>query len=460
MKAFTSIRARYFGRYMTEFILIGIYRVVLDYSYVLVMSPTHTFRWFPDHRTIEWLVISWTLLILCCLFWRGVLQGKDKTISSRVLFFIFTLSYVPFTSCVSFGIISIKCVYYNFIYHSILIITYLISCKFPISKRMVLSFSGIKIQEHIWRVVVLLMLLNILYISISYTGLRFIPNYEDIYIIRKEAGNYHLPTIISYIYSMSRTFLAFVIGYYLLEKRFILAAVVFLAQLLSYSIDGARIVLVYLFFTLISMVFFYAIKMNYTNRIEEKHINNIFMIALVFILILGCIEMSVFESFWINGMVLRRLLLVPNYLHDVYLSFFLEHEPDYFQSGIFRHLGFESDYASNGGISRVIGAYLGHPSMNANNGMLSDAVAQLGGMGIFIMPLIIIILLRFFDKCSVGLDGSLKFICGFQLFFSLLSLSLGTVMLSNGSILISIFMISIQRNMKDNINISSEVDNL
>ena len=77
--------------------------------------------------------------------------------------------------------------------------------------------------------------------------------------------------------------------------------------------------------------------------------------------------------------------------------------------------------------------------LHANNGLFSDAMANFGLLGVVIMPILLVAVLRFFDKCTIGLDRSLIIAAAFQISLSIHSTALGTAMLSGGILLLILF---------------------
>ena len=81
----------------------------------------------------------------------------------------------------------------------------------------------------------------------------------------------------------------------------------------------------------------------------------------------------------------------------------------------------------------------------ANNGLFSDAVMNLGYLGIIIFPLLLTIVLKFLDGASQNLPSSVIFIVIITTTFMLLNLNLSIALMSGGLLLIIFTLYSLPR---------------
>ncbi len=110
--------------------------------------------------------------------------------------------------------------------------------------------------------------------------------------------------------------------------------------------------------------------------------------------------------------VFRRFSLVPNKISAQYYDFFQQHEPDLLR-GIFTRisslLNIESPYGNNQ-IGYIIGnTYYGW-AMNANNGLFGGAYLEFGNLGFIIDPIMLLLLLRLYEKVLYRSNESIRFI--------------------------------------------------
>ena len=85
----------------------------------------------------------------------------------------------------------------------------------------------------------------------------------------------------------------------------------------------------------------------------------------------------------------------------MYYDFFSIHEKDIFRQSFLRHFGFVSPYDVP--IPKIIGAnYMNNPETNVNNGLFSDAYYNLGFIGVFIFPIVIMFFIKTLDLGTRG----------------------------------------------------------
>jgi hypothetical protein len=106
----------------------------------------------------------------------------------------------------------------------------------------------------------------------------------------------------------------------------------------------------------------------------------------------------------------------------------------------------DSPYKEN--IGFLIGEYdTGDIEGRANNGLFSDAYFNLGIFGVFLFPILITLLLKFFDGAVKYLNTSLYFSISLSIFLALLSLPLSVAFLSSGFLIFFILLYSIPRDI-------------
>ena len=153
--------------------------------------------------------------------------------------------------------------------------------------------------------------------------------------------------------------------------------------------------------------------------------------------VFGVVEYLLFHTTYISDFGIRRVMIVPNQLGEYYYDFFTLNVPDYYRSSFLRHFGFRSPYQMEGlkGFTYVIAdKYFGKTDMNANNGLASDGLANLGIVGCIVMPILIITVLKLFDRCTGNLDKRLLIVVAIYISYNLLSTTLTTCLLTHGLI--------------------------
>ncbi len=415
-------------------LLVCVYRVFLDYSYFNIIRIRGDFFSFGDYRSFESFLFSWVLLIGSFVWVTSIWHDERNLGLTITLLFIYLFSWMPFTTLVYANymnaelIILIAC-YYYVLFFLYIIFHRLASWKFVIHE----SFM----KRCIRIIIVCVILFSVIFLSWRYSGLQISFDADFLYDLRMRAREYHYPLAFRYLFSMSRAILPFLICHFIISKRFLLASIIFITEILGFSLDGMKSAV----YILIAIPFIL-----FLHRDRTIHGFWLKLIALLILFLLcGVIENILCNTDWINNEIVRRVFFVPIYLNHSYYSFFSWHEPDFFRSSFLRHVGFSSPYEASGGIARTIGDYLGRSGMHANNGLFSDAIAVFGFSGVLIMPIVVILLLYLFNMCSYGLDKRLVTVAALQFALDIIGSSIGTVMCTHGILLIMFFMLLMSR---------------
>ncbi len=221
-------------------------------------------------------------------------------------------------------------------------------------------------------------------------------------------------------------------AHYLSRKRNIIALLLGIVQLLAFSVDGTKSTL----FTLVIVVACYFLVKRVTISVIVRAVTLIVLTALI--------EYIVFNSDYILNYGIRRLFYVPASLNVDYYQFFSSNDLDYYRQSIFSKLGFESPYAQS--IGKTIGLYcLGSPVMNANNGLFADAYANLGVVGCFVVPLMLVTVFRVVDMVTSGLPFPIVACVLVITAYTFISSSIFTVLISHGLFLVCIILYFLPR---------------
>ena len=420
--------------------LICVHRLLLDFCYFSYINPFYSYdadNAFFDYRTKETFFLSWIILIGSFFFAKKFFEENEETGSSMVIFLVYLVSYVPFTTLVYSGIISNGCYIWNSIYWLALFILYRRMPQISINQR---ALFGNKYNAHWWMdIIAILMMVFVAYVSFKYTDFRLNFAWSNVYELRMESREYPLSFLEKYLFAMSGNVIAFSMGYFLIKKRFSLFAFALFVQFLNFSIDGAKMKIYTSIFVLAIVFAQYMIA-----KIRFQVIS---LLGIVGVEIMGALEVLLRDDCFFCGGPIRRIFFVPTGLHETYWRFMLINEPDYFRTNL-RHFGFSGPYNNVDGISRAIGNYLGFPAMHANNGLFSDAISNFGLLGVVIMPILLILFLLLFDKCTIGLNRALLMAVSVLLSVCLVNSPLITLLFAGGFIILLPCLVFIQREEK------------
>ena len=102
-------------------------------------------------------------------------------------------------------------------------------------------------------------------------------------------------------------------------------------------------------------------------------------------------------------------------------------------------LGFDSVY--NQQLGRVIGNNFETQVVNCNNGLLADVWANMGWIGLIIMPIILIVCLRFWDCVSFEIEMRVTISLVLYYAMQFANSSWSTVLLSHGFIIMCLILL-------------------
>lgn len=397
------------------------YKFSLDVIYRFIISPNYSYQGFIYNFSISKYIIS-TFIYLFMLI--PIIKLSRRRNNSSIIILLITLVYfVPGYSMYALSGQESNYFLYFTIYWFLILILQLIIPQIK---------SNLNRQNRnpiIFNLIVIAFAFFSLAISGVYTNFRINLSLSNIYDLRKEAREFNMPTILKYLQNASDKIIPLGLIYYIVSKKRIMAILLMTIQLLNFSFNGKKSIL----FTLVIIIlitFFY----------QRKHIS---WITPSFLL-LNCI--ALIESLFRGGQsqivnyIIRRVMFMPTMIGYYYYDFFSRNELDYLRQSILRWFGATSPY-SKISIQRLIGLlYFGSIETNANTGLVGDAYANFGWLGLFFYPIMIIIALRVLDYCTKQVDYRINMVLCVLIFYTFINGSFFTILLNNGFILTCITM--------------------
>lgn len=407
------------------------FRILLDYIYFNIISPGYAYSGFTDNRSLESGLISWLLFVAFYFLIRRILYSEQEGISHVIISLLYILSFIPFTSSVYAGFTTPAFIIWNTVYWLILIVASKYIIRLPKKPLPNFRLDYITISDKFVTVVGVISLLVVLYVSGRYTHFRLNFNLFTVYDLRLEAREFGMSTLATYLFAWTKAVNTLMLAYCLIKKKHLMTIVYFAIQMLSFGIDGSKSKFFLPFLVLI------VVKMY--DKITVGKLKMLFIYGAAGGTLIAAAEYAFGNTIYLTTLFIRRILYVPSILNVHYFDFFTTHEPEFFRGSFLRLFGAVSPYAADGGISRMIGrVYYGSATMNCNNGLLSDAISNLGYAGVFIMPLIIVYFLHLFDRSTAGLDKRLVLVSGVYIALNLISTSFMTVLITHGFLLLII----------------------
>lgn len=412
-----------------------LYRLALDTCYFQIVSPGYAYAGFRDERSFSLCILSWILtlaFIPAAVHFAGKAPGR---VSEFVVLFFLLIYYFPFTTLVCSGILTARFITMNTLYFlAIIVFQAILSSSEP--RGFDFKLPPV-INDGIIGGIFLVCALTIISISAVYTGFRLNFDLYKVYDLRKESAAYDIPIAISYIFSMSRKLCNLFLLLALIRKKTGWAAAVFLLQCLSFGIDGMKSVL----FTAAITVMLY-VSHEFLTKGRSASYKSFIIWGLTGLTAFCSLEKKALGSSLISDILIRRMMFVPVHLGNFYVDFFSTRTPDFFRGSFLRHFGFQTPYPRL--TYTIADIYFNKPMMNANNGMLSDAVTNFGTAGIVIMPLLLVLLLRLFDSSSKHLDEKVGILFAFEIAGALTNTFLCTALLTHGILAELLVLILIQ----------------
>lgn len=394
-----------------------LYRVLLDFIYTSIIEPIYNYSGFLNQSSIHSTIISY--IALFALLPLILPMYKSSKLSTNIVVLLFLVSFVPMTSLTRFMPIGLRFYTLYLVYWGLLLSFYYIIPSINFSD------SEPKRTKSVLWVLLIVYIGSILYVSGRYFDFRLHFNLLDVYVLRAEVRNLNLPLILKYLLPAAGNILPVFLVYFLYCKKRMIALFLGFVLLLDFGIGGHKTVVFNILICFLGY-WFYNLKRIY-----------LYSWVLTFILFLSFVENKLLSTFWIAGIGIRRALFLPSQLNYYYYDYFSKNEPDYLRQGILRWFGISSPYKEN--IANLIGFhYYGNIENSANNGLFSDAYFNFNALGVFIYPIILIIIFKLFDTCSKGLNSKLLILPIIVCTTSFISGTFSTVLLTGGILLLFI----------------------
>lgn len=399
-------------------LFILLYRVILDFVYVVQIIPTYGYMGFELNLMPLNYMLSWMILLV---FIPGILYilHQESCTSSTIVTFINLLYCIPTTSYIGCKGCNI---WFTMVFIAYWLFLLLFQWKIPLIRLRKLSVAH---SRRIFLILTVLSALLVIGVSGYYTGFRFKTNITDVYDIRAEAANYDMPTVISYALSMMTVVLSILIVYWLQQRKWIRAGFLVCIYVLYYSINAQKAVFLMLVLMLFCCIFYRQWMYRFSPCFMTLGVLGSWVLFRIGVL------QSIFDLF------VRRMMFVLSYISEQYSLFFSEHPINLFRAGIMRRMGFDAVYSAD--FVRVMGEYIGNPNENLNIGAIGDMYANLPVMlGVILMPLILVGCFRMLDMVSRNLSSKITIPMCFLFSLQFTGTSWSTALLTAGYLVLCI----------------------
>ena len=404
-------------------------RILLDGIYAEVITKKYFEAGFVSHAAWYTVLLSWALLILLSIPAFRAYKNEENRVSREILLMLFLISVIPFTSMVCFGALSYGFAALNTVYW-LIVFALILYVRIPNSEKAPLLKAQLgKIADHrILYAAAILSCLLILYISGRYAHFRINFRLDNVYALRADAKQFDLPVVLTYAFSASRNFNPILLAYFIRRRKPAWAAMILIAQVFSFGIDGSKSTL---FLTVCTA------GIGLIPELGLPRINRWMLRGTAALLIVCMLFYKLIHNVWLVSLFVRRVMYIPVLLSDCYVDFFTNHAPDFYRQSFLRVFGLQSPYPD---IPYMIGDVYQHAVTSANNGLIADAVTNLGYPGVVVQPVLLAVVFRLLDRCTRRLDYRIYITAALYVAFTLTNAFLFTTLLTHGLLVVMVLL--------------------
>lgn len=435
LKSINHIKKKNKNRKKNYMLIMILFKLFLDISYKYVISTQYNYMGFLDNQNVWFQILSWIIFMIFTVYSYFFYRNKGQKIANEMILVLYMFAFVPFTTLVAFGMFSINYIIFNVIYWFLLFLFVIkISSKSNVHYRVEKRSNSPNFAIYLFTIISVFI---VMYTSWKYTNFRLYFNIFSVYDIRLEARDYGMSTLLTYAYSFTKMTNAILITYFMLKKKKILAILIFVVQLFSFGIDGSKTTL---FLAIVALGIGLLPKINY------KTINLLFVSFICMVTIFSLVIYLTTDYIMPLSLFSRRVLVDPQRISFQYFDYFSTHTPDFYSQSFLRYFGLESKYEKP--IAFVIAEYYEKESFSANNGLISEAIANLGYFGILVLPFVMALLLKVFNYVSINVDFRIKVIISVYFSVVLTNSFLSTALMTHGLLITMVLLFILSRSKK------------
>ena len=400
--------------FLTQCLLLLLYRLSLDVIYVTMLSPIYGYERFTLSIEPLFYLCTWlTLLVFAPFVVRIGQSGNPSSLLVTLINYLFFLPLTSYCGCHGggMGFFLIAVVYWAALLFFQLCLPVL-TLRRPALHHSRTFMTGLTVFACVL----------ILYISGRYTGFRLFLHVIDVYDVRREAAGYAIPTLLSYLLGTMPIVMALVLLYWAMRRKWLPTAALCAVYLFYYSIAAQKSVFFFAVLLFLCFFFFRDWMLRYLGGL------------LTLLPLSALAEYKLLGSEWIHTLFLRRLMFLPVQICEQYHDYFLQHPLNLNRADIMSRFSFAPIYSAN--IPRVLGEFRNHPLENANSGLLGDLFANFPTVpGVLLLPLILVICFRLLDLTAYPFRRRITLPICLYFAFGFISTTWSTVLLTHGFLL-------------------------
>jgi len=361
------------------FVGLMVFRLIIDLSYVLVISHIFDYEGFSLNFEFGQYLTSWVIYS----FSFGM--ASDRVIKVGHYFFAMALLSVvcPLTSI--YGLDAARPLL------PVLVTVLSLYLVYFISQLTIFSLRGLPCVAYGKDLAIGMSLVFVVFLIGWFLASGARPNvdFSEVYKFREENSSLVGGGLLAYTNNWTfQVFSIYLISYALYYKRYFYVAALLLIQLYFFSIASHKSILFLPLLVFGSWMYF-----RYSNSLL------VLPIAFCLIIVVSIMSFYLFDDVWLSSLLSRRVFFVPANLCFVYFDFFSHNSQVYWSNSVLSAL---SAYPYGDlGVPYVIGDYLGRAGMGANNGYVSSGYAHAGLAGVLFYSVLIGLIIRLINDMTV-----------------------------------------------------------
>lgn len=409
------------ARPVVSFASLIIYKALLDFIFCLYIGPKYPF--FDVTASAVNAVNGWIMVIFSGFALRY--YYKNESASSIMMVALHMIYFIPITTFCAYGGGASSFLFYAGIYWVLLV---LLQWKLPVITMKPLNSE---VSGKLFYALMFFFSIVSLYIWAKYADFRILLSLLDVYDVRLEAAKVTMPTILAYIRQFSGIVVPMLILLALVKRKYVSLVWLLFITLINFSYAGNKTVILFPVLLVGGYVFY-----------RKKMLSLVFPGGILLAL-LAIVEELIAGPGQIISLFFRRMGIVLAQLSEYNYRFFLENDTDIFRNSIMSKFGFESIY--NQTLANVIGNNFETQVVNCNNGLMADVWSGLGVIGVFVMPVIMIICFRLFDFVSNGMDSRVIVSLAVYYAMTFTNATWSTVLITHGFVIMCVMLVVFPR---------------
>lgn len=308
------------------------------------------------------------------------------------------------------------------------------------------------VTTRLYYICIIISLIYILF-KLSYNGLSVSFSFaiENVYGVRDDYMTYLNGiggTFIAYPLSIIRycaPYSAIIVFYYSLRRHRPLGITIGLLTFISiFSVESSKGTLLFIF---IVIFVYYCFKKRWL-----AYFDKVFVVSAVLLLIVSLVEWYVRSSSIIYSLIIRREMFIPSWLNYLYYEYFDTHGPVMLTDNVFLLQKLLPHVYSSSPLQLISNAYFAGQSSSPNTGLFGEAYMQMGFVGAFVFPFIIVIIVNFISKQFGKCDSGIQMLIAVRI-----AMSITNVPILRTSFVLSIVLISFIIVILERVNIKRRI---